>query len=117
MRRVGAASLATINPMARPARDEAAREGNVTEMFAEPLALPACVVPAAAEPAPTVAPPARSPAEPSSGSEPPRSTWHERAMRAIVARFRRTPREGEPLGPDQRLERFQSRRSGSGPSA
>jgi hypothetical protein len=109
MRRVGAASLATINPMARPARDQASREGDVTEMFAETIQLPACIAPAAAAPAP-------APAEPEPGPEPERLTWHERAARAIAARFRRAPRGEEPQGPDMRLERFQSRRSGPSPS-
>ena len=107
MRRVGPASLATVNPTARPARKTAAKDGDVTEMFAEAIALPACVAPAA-----TVQTAAPQPAP-----EPTRATWHERAARAIAARFRRRPREAPSQGPDPRLERFHTRRSGSDPSA
>ncbi len=105
MRRVGAASLATVNPTARPARKTAAKDGDVTEMFAESIALPACIAPAAAQTA-----------TPDPALKPARAAWHERAARAIAARFRRTPRE-EPPGPDPRLERFYTRRSGADPSA
>lgn len=113
MRRVGAASLATVSPTARPARNTAAKEGDVTEMFAESIQVPACVIPAAPEAAPAVAEAAPSRAE--RGFEPTRPTWHQRMTRAIAARFRKTPRE-ESQGPDPRLERFQSRRSGLDPS-
>jgi hypothetical protein len=43
------------------------------------------------------------------------TTWHERMTRAIVARFRRAPSEDGDTGETkERLERFQSRRSGPG---
>jgi len=137
MRRVGAASLVTINPMARPDRDAAGKDGNVTGMFAEAIKVPACVMPVAeepvrapappppplarpvAEPAPTLASPLAEPAPDlvavRDAPEPARPTWHERMTRAIVARFRRAPSEDEAADDaKERLERFQSRRSGPG---
>ena len=142
MRRVSAASLVTINPMVRPDRDVAGKDGDVTEMFAEAIKVPACVVPAAepapaalarplSEPLPAPAPalaelglaaaavpalaapvPALA-APPPDAPEPARPTWHGRMTRAIIARFRRAPSEDEATGDaKERLERFQSRRLG-----
>jgi hypothetical protein len=105
MRRVALASLARATPPARVAA--AGKDGDMTEMFAEPLApLPACVAPAAASPPPPVA------------AEAPRPAWRDRSFkkaRALAARFRRAPRE-EQSAPDPRFERFQMRRSGPGPA-
>jgi len=92
MRRVTAASLASAAPAARAA---AAKEGNMTDIFAEPIApVPACVLPAAADAPQLVA-------------APPRPAWRDR----LAARFRRAPRE-DHAAPDPRVERFQTRRSG-----
>jgi hypothetical protein len=127
-RRVGAASLSAINPMVRPPHDVASKDGNVTEMFVEAIAVPACVRPAvepelpepAPEPAMADPAPVAPSAEPSPDGEPARPTWHERMTRAISARFRRAPREDEAVGvaddAKERLERFHSRRSNSGSS-
>lgn len=129
MRRVeGASSLATINPTVRTARDSAGKEGDVSEMFAETISIPACVVPAAAEPQPLPAaiPPAAAEPQPlpaavepapQSEAQPQRLAWHERMTRAIASRFRRPPREEEPETASERLERFHMRRSGPGPNS
>jgi hypothetical protein len=116
MRRVGVASLTTVNPLARPARDPAAKDGDVTEMFAEKIEVPSCVVPAAAAPAPGPAETDPSPAARPSEPEPARPTWHERMTRAIAARFQRGPRPDESDAAKERLERFRTRRAGPDPS-
>ena len=92
MRRVTAVLLASAAVAARTAT--APKQGDVTDLFAEPIApLPACVAPAAAPP-PLPA-------------EAPRPAWRDR----LAARFRRAPR-AEQSASDPRLERFQMRRLG-----
>ena len=92
MRRVAAAPLAGAAVAARTV-SAVAKEGDITDLFAEPIAIPACVAPVAATP-PIPA-------------EAPRLAWRDR----LAARFRRAPR-GEPSTSDPRIERLQMRRLG-----
>jgi hypothetical protein len=111
MRRVTAASLAGTAPAARPAA-AIAKEGDITDLFDEPLPpIPACVLPAAAAPPPVpnfvapaavaaVPPPPLGPAE-----APGPAAWRER----LIARFFRAPRE-EQSEPNPRVDRLQQMR-------